>query len=270
MTDNTGLKEVLLDAIRQAGALVHEQFYASFKVDFKERPNNLVTEVDQASERLITGIIRARFPDHGIVGEEYGNSASEASYQWYIDPIDGTVNFAHHVPLCCVSIAVAFEGRVILGAVYNPMMNELFFAEEGRGAYFNDRRIAVSEKADLHKAFLVTGFPYVFPEDINPLDIFGHFLKMELPIRRLGSAALDLCWVADGRFDAFWENNLQPYDIAAGILILKEAGGRVTNYNNTTISVEGRQVLATNGHIHDAMLREIQTVIKTDDRAKSN
>lgn len=262
MTDRSSLKTVLLDAIRQAGALVHEKFNASFKVEFKERPNNLVTEVDQASERLITGIIRSSFPDHGIVGEEYGNSEADSLYQWFIDPIDGTVNFAHHVPLCCVSIAVAYEGNVILGAVYNPMMNELFFAEEGRGAYFNDIRIAVSEKADLNKAFLVTGFPYVFPDDINPLDIFGHFLKMELPIRRLGSAALDLCWVAAGRFDAFWENNLQPYDIAAGVLIVKEAGGRVTDYEDRTISVEGRQVLASNNHIHKAMLKEIQTVIQ--------
>ncbi len=260
MQDIDILRDVLLQAVRQAGALVLEKFNASFEIAFKDSINNLVTEVDQASERLITEIIRSSFPDHGIVGEEYGNSEAASPYQWYIDPIDGTVNFAHHVPLCCVSIALAYEGTVLLGAVYNPMMNELFFAEKGKGAYFNDKPISVSAKADLHKAFLVTGFPYVFQEDA--LNIFGHFLKMELPIRRLGSAALDLCWVAAGRFDAFWENSLQPYDIAAGTLIVKEAGGKVTDYTDREINVDGRQVLASNGHIHEAMIREIQKAIQ--------
>lgn len=260
MQDIDILKDVLLQAVRQSGALVLEKFNASFEIAFKDSINNLVTEVDQASERLITEIIRSSFPDHGIVGEEYGNSEAASPYQWYIDPIDGTVNFAHHVPLCCVSIALAYEGTVLLGAVYNPMMNELFFAEKGKGAYFNDKPIAVSEKSDLHKAFLVTGFPYVCQE--NALNIFGHFLKMELPVRRLGSAALDLCWVAAGRFDAFWENSLQPYDIAAGTLIVKEAGGKVTDYEDREISVDGRQVLASNGHIHEAMIREIQKAIQ--------
>lgn len=260
---NTQLKNVLFNALKEAGALVLKYFNTSFEITSKDTTNNLVTEADQASERLITDIVRTHFPDHGIVGEEYGISHSTADYQWYIDPIDGTVNFAHKVPLCCVSIGVAYKGEMILGAVYNPMMNELFFAEKGQGAFLNDKKIEVSTKNDLAKAFLVTGFPYVFPEDINPLDIFGHFLKKELPIRRLGSAALDLCWVAAGRFDAFWENNLQSYDIAAGALIVKEAGGRVTNYSGMEISVDGSAILASNGHLHDRMLSEIQYVIQS-------
>lgn len=261
MSNFPEIKEVLLHAIKEAGALVAKGFEADFKVDFKGDINNLVTEVDQASERLILSIVQAHFPDHGIIGEEYGNQQENARYKWVIDPIDGTVNFAHRIPLCCISIAVMENDELILGAVYSPMMNELFFAEKGQGAYLNNRRIQVSENGQLEKAFLVTGFPYVFPDDFNPVDIFEHFLRLGLPIRRLGSAALDLCWVAAGRFDAFWENNLQPYDIAAGILIVEEAGGITTNYNNEKITIQGKQVLASNQKMHTTLLDEIQQAL---------
>ncbi len=252
------VKQVLEEAARAAGALIQERFYKTNSIDNKTSLNDLVTEVDQASERLILSIIQQRFPEHGVVGEEYGTAQAASDYQWYIDPIDGTVNFAHKVPLCCVSIAVAYKGTTMLAVVYNPMMQEYFFAELGKGAFLNGQAIKVSPKADFNKAFLVTGFPYTLPEKPDVIAIFTHFLKRDLPIRRLGSAALDLCWVADGRFDAFWEQNLKPYDIAAGVLILKEAGGTVTNFNNEVISVNGQQVLATNSVMHDVMLTEIQ------------
>jgi myo-inositol-1(or 4)-monophosphatase len=260
MIDNNKLKDVLLDAVHTAGAYVKDRFYQKNKIDFKGTINNLVTEVDQASERIILDIIRKHYPEHGIYGEEYGVQNTQASFQWYIDPIDGTVNFANRVPLCCVSIAIANEGELLMGAVYNPMMNELFFAEKGKGATLNNQPIKVNQQADLSKAFLVTGFPYVSPEGVDPVDIFAHFLEKELPIRRLGSAALDLCWVADGRFDAFWEYKLQPYDIAAGVLILEEAGGKVTNFEGKRIITDGTTVLASNNVLHDAMLHEIKTI----------
>lgn len=257
------IKPVLLDAIQQAGALVQKRFYEAFEIESKDEiANNLVTAVDKESELLILSIVKKAFPDHGIVGEEYGTQNDGSFFQWYIDPIDGTVNFAHGVPLCCVSIAVAFHGEVIIGAVYHPMMQELYFAAKGEGAFLNDKRLKVSAKSDLQKAFLVTGFPYFLQDAYHPLPIFAHFLNMGLPLRRLGSAALDLCWVAAGRFDAFWEQQLKSYDMAAGALVVKEAGGRVTNFEQENIETNGLQLLASNGHLHQQLLDEIQIALK--------
>lgn len=247
------LKSTLLDAVKSAGALILDRFHTAFSVSHKEGVNNLVTEVDQASEQLIRYLIRSRYPDHGWVGEEYGASIPEATYKWIIDPIDGTVNYAHGVPLCCVSIGLMQDEEIILGAVYNPMLKELFFAEKGKGAYLNDQRIYVSEKKTFENAFLVTGFPYQFPEGNDPLKIFNKIVGSGLPVRRLGSAALDLCWVACGRFDGFWEYNLQSWDVAAGYLIVAEAGGKITDFAGRPASVWGRETLATNGHIHEAL-----------------
>lgn len=256
------IKPVLLEAIKAAGQLVQERFYQTFEVESKDDVvNNLVTEVDKASERLIVDIVRQHFPQHGIVGEEYGLENSLADIQWHIDPIDGTVNFAHGVPLCCVSIGVALNNEVFIGAVYNPMMNELYYAAKGCGAYLNDKKIHVSKKEKLNTAFLVTGFPYVLERATHPLPIFAHFLNLGLPIRRLGSAALDLCWVAAGRFDAFWEQQLKSYDIAAGTIIVKEAGGVVTNFNNEEIHTNGKQLLASNGGVHHQLLNEIELAL---------
>lgn len=251
------MKNTLLTAIKEAGVLIQKHFNGPFSISHKEGVNNLVTEVDQASERLIIDIIKKAYPDHGIIGEEYGERDVQARYKWIIDPIDGTVNYAHGIPLCCISIGVMDGNNLILGAVYNPMMNELFFAEKGKGAFLNNLPIKVSQKQDFDKAFLVTGFPYHFPEGKNPFSIFERLVTEGLPVRRLGSAALDLCWVACGRFDGFWEYNLNPWDIAAGYLIVEEAGGMVTDFKNNPYSVWDKETLATNGKIHEALRQAI-------------
>ncbi len=260
---NSELKSVLMQAVQSAGDFILSKFKTTFKVDHKDGINNLVTEVDTASELLIINIIKKHFPDHGFIGEEYGDANMEATYKWVIDPIDGTVNFAHGVPLCCVSIGVLYQDELILGAVYNPMMQELFFAEKGKGAFLNDQAIVVSKHAVLEKAFLVTGFPYNFPEDVDPVKVFAYFAQRKYPLRRLGSAALDLCWVAAGRFDAFWEYNLQPWDIAAGMLIAQEAGAICTTFDGSPLEIYSKQLLVSNSHLHQALLNEINVAIQS-------
>lgn len=255
----TALKEVLYEATREAGKIISDYFQGSFTVDNKEGINNLVTEVDKHSEKRIIEIIRKHYPTHSIISEEVGEMIQDSPYQWIIDPIDGTVNFAHGIPLCCVSIGLKHNDDLILGAVYNPMMNELFFAEKGKGAFLNDKPISVSTKSDFRKACLVTGFPYKWPDSQeHPIRVFERFILEGLPVRRLGSAAIDLCWVACGRFDGFWEYNLSSWDVAAGYLIVQEAGGRITNFEGDPYSVFDKETLATNGHIHEEMLRLIR------------
>ena len=251
------MKTTLLKAINAAGALVKEKFHQNFEIRHKDGINNLVTEVDEAAEKLIIQIIKEEFPVHGFVGEEYGTTDANAEWRWIIDPIDGTVNFAHGVPLCCISIALMKGETLQLGAVFNPMMNELFFAEKGKGAFLNNQKISVSSIKNFDTAFLVTGFPYHVPSDSNILNVFSRMVEKGLPVRRLGSAALDLCWVACGRFDGFWENNLNAWDIAAGYLIVQEAGGKVSNFSGDTFSIWDKQTLATNGKIHEALRNAI-------------
>jgi len=253
------LKEVLLDATMEAGKIILQYFNGVFKIDHKEGINNLVTEVDKLAEGKIIEIIRASFPAHSIISEEAGELLKPSDYQWIIDPIDGTVNFAHAIPLCCVSIGLLHNGELLLGAVYNPMMNELFFAEKGKGATLNGEPIKVSKRSDFRTAFLVTGFPYNWPVGSeHPIKVFERFILESLPVRRLGSAAIDLCWVACGRFDGFWEYNLQPWDVAAGYLIVHEAGGRITDFEGRGYDVFTKETLATNGLIHKAMLDVIK------------
>ncbi len=187
--------------------------------------------------------------------EESGDIVQDSEYKWIIDPIDGTVNFAHGIPLCCVSVAVEKAGEIILGAVLNPNLKEFFFAEKGKGAALNDVRIRVSDQTEVIKACLVTGFPYTYINMPNgPLEIFERFIRKGVPVRRLGSAAIDLCWVAAGRFDGFYEHKLEAWDSAAGYLIVEEAGGKVTDLNGDKFSVYQHRLLATNGKIHDEML----------------
>jgi myo-inositol-1(or 4)-monophosphatase len=256
-------KEVLLDAAQSAGKIISEYFQGSFSVTNKDGINNLVTEVDTKSEAAILEIIKKEFPDHYIVSEEVGELSSASDFKWVIDPIDGTVNFAHGIPICCVSIALLHHNKPIIGAVYNPMMNEFFFAEKGEGAFLNNKRIKVSEKKDFNKACLVTGFPYAWPNNAeHPIKVFERFVLKGLPVRRLGSAAIDLCWVARGRFDGFWEYNLSSWDVAAGYLIVDEAGGTVTDFEGNPYNVFDRQTLATNGKMHHEMLCIINNKIR--------
>jgi myo-inositol-1(or 4)-monophosphatase len=252
------LKTTLIKAVQDAGDLVADRFRTVFSVYHKSGANNLVTEIDQASEQLIRKIINEAFPDHGIIGEEYEAQQTRTQYRWIVDPIDGTTNFARGIPLCCVSIGLMKDEELLMGAVYNPMLHELFFAEKGQGAFLNDQQIRVSKNSDLNAACLVTGFPYHFPEGKNITGIFSKLVARGIPVRRLGSAAMDLCWVACGRFDGFWEFNLQPWDIAAGYLILQEAGGRITDFNGSPYTVWDKETLATNGTgLHEALRQEI-------------
>lgn len=255
------LKSTLLKATQAGAKVLQEYFNGTFTISHKDTINNLVTEADKKAEEAIITTIREDYPDHYILSEEIGEIKKDSSVKWIIDPIDGTVNFAHGIPICCVSIGVEQDGEMILGAVYNPLMNELFFAQKGFGATLNDKLISVSRKTDISNACLVTGFPYNWEEAANnPLNVFERFIRQGLPVRRLGSAAIDLCWVACGRFDGFWEHHLNPWDSAAGYLIVEEAGGKVTDFSGNAYSPYQKKILATNGHIHADLLKEINSI----------
>lgn len=249
------LKETLLKAARAGGQVILDYFNGSFEISSKSSANDLVTAADKAAETAIIAVIRDTFPDHYILSEEAGTLDTASNTRWIIDPIDGTVNFANGIPICAVSIGVEVNGVMQLGVVYNPVMNEFFFAEKGKGATLNDKPIKVSAKDDLERSFLVTGFPYHWEDMPNdPMVVFGRFIKKGVPVRRLGSAAIDLCWVAAGRFDGFYEHNLNAWDSAAGYLIVEEAGGTVTDFNGQPYSPYQPRILATNGKIHQALL----------------
>jgi myo-inositol-1(or 4)-monophosphatase len=253
------LKETLFNAT-EAGARVLEHYFTSknLKISNKEGINDLVTEADHASEKAIMDTIRQQFPDHFILSEEAGEMPTGSEFKWIIDPIDGTVNYAHGIPICCVSIGVEHNGAMVMGTVFNPFLKEFFFAEKGAGATLNGERISVSKETDVNKACLVTGFPYTYLDMPNgPLEVFSRFIRKGIPVRRLGSAAMDLCWVAAGRFDGFYEHKLQAWDSAAGFLIVEEAGGKVTDFKGIHYSPYQPHILATNGKIHAGMLLEI-------------
>ncbi|RFS24003.1 inositol monophosphatase [Chitinophaga silvatica] len=248
------LKATLLKATEASGKILQEYFNGPFEVTSKSSVNDLVTEVDKKSEAAIISVIKETYPDHFILSEEVGEIKTSSTIKWIIDPIDGTVNFANGIPICCISIGVEKDGEIILGAVYNPFMNELFVAEKGQGATLNNKPIHVSSKTDIAKSCLVTGFPYQWEETPNnPLIAFESIVKRGIPVRRLGSAAIDLCWVACGRFDGFYEHHLQPWDSAAGSLIVTESGGKITDFSGNPYSPYTKQVLATNGLIHQAL-----------------
>jgi myo-inositol-1(or 4)-monophosphatase len=250
------LLNTAIDAAKEAGKYLKYNIGKVKNVETKQgEMKNLVSEIDRSSEQLIIGMIKRHFPSHAILAEESGGSDQAAGYKWIIDPLDGTTNFLHGVPIYCVTIAVERKGEVIAGVVYDPNLEELFTAEKGSGAYRNGKRLKVSETADLSKSLLVTGFPYDIATNPNhAIDHFVHFLVEGRGIRRLGSAALDLSYIAAGRFDGFWEVNLNPWDMAAGVLFVQEAGGKVTDFEGHASSIYKRQVLASNGLIHDAML----------------
>jgi len=252
------LKSTLIAAAKAGAAEILRFFNNDFKISNKEGVNNLVTEADHASEKAILEVIGSNFPDHQVLAEETGEIKQDSAFKWIIDPIDGTVNFAHGIPLNCVSIGIEKQGEIVMAAVYNPHLDEFYFAEKGKGATLNDNPIHVSEETQTIKACLVTGFPYTYINTPNgPLEIFERFIRKGVPVRRLGSAAIDLCWVAAGRFDGFYEHKLEPWDSAAGYLIVEEAGGKVTDLEGNKFSIYQHKVLATNGKIHDEMVAVI-------------
>ena len=248
------LKTTLLHAVQAGAAQLMHYYNGSFEISNKEGINNLVTEADHAAEKAIIETIGHSFPDHFILSEETGEIVTNSEYKWIIDPIDGTVNFASGIPLCCVSIGLEKNGEMIMGAVYAPVLSELYFAQKGSGAWLNEKRIHVSQKSALIKSCLVTGFPYSYLDSENgPLQVFEKLIRKGIPVRRLGSAAIDLCWVAAGRFEGFYEHKLQAWDSAAGSLIVQEAGGTVTDFEGNAFSVYQPHVLATNGKIHEQL-----------------
>jgi myo-inositol-1(or 4)-monophosphatase len=249
------LQQTLIEAARAGASEILRFFNSQFKISNKEGVNNLVTEADHAAEKAVIDTIHRQFPNHCILSEETGEIKQDSDIKWIIDPIDGTVNFAHGIPLNCVCIAIEKKEEVIMAAVYNPHLNEFYFAEKGKGATLNDKPIRVSDQSNVINSCLVTGFPYTYINMSNgPLEIFERFIRKGIPVRRLGSAAIDLCWVAAGRFDGFYEHKLEPWDSAAGYLIVEEAGGRVTDLAGNAFSIYQHKVLATNGHIHEEML----------------
>lgn len=249
------LKQILYQATEAAAAIIKEYSTKSFSISNKEGINNLVTEVDHKSEEVIFDIIKKNFPDHNILSEESGEFIQDSNYKWIIDPIDGTVNYANHIPICCVSIAIEIKGEMQMGAVYNPFINEFFFAEKGKGATLNDNEIHVSTTTSVKHSCLATGFPYTYLDMENgPLEVFSKFIRKGVPMRRLGSAALDLCWVAAGRFDGFYEHKLNAWDSAAAYLIVEEAGGKVTDMKGNFYNPYQPGIIATNGIIHQQLL----------------
>ncbi|HSU27014.1 MAG TPA: inositol monophosphatase family protein [Chitinophagaceae bacterium] len=249
------LKATLLNAVRAGADEILRFFNNEFIIRHKEGVNNLVTEADHASEKAILSVIKSQYPEHQILAEETGAIVMASAYKWIIDPIDGTVNFAHGIPLNCVSIGIEKDGEIVMAAVYNPHLHELFFAEKGKGSTLNDQPIHVSSQDQVVNSCLVTGFPYTYLDSTNsPLDVFQRFIRKGVPVRRLGSAAIDLCWVACGRFDGFYEHKLEAWDSAAGYLIVEEAGGKLTDFSGNKFSPYQPHVLATNGKIHDEML----------------
>lgn len=243
---------------RQAGAILRAGYDTEHQVGYKG-VIDLVTEVDHESEAFLLGEVRRDFPDHHIFSEESGIIQGNAGNVWYIDPIDGTVNYAHHVPIFCVSIGYAAGGVLTLGAVYDPMRDEMFLAERGNGARLNGRPLSASSATELQRSLLVTGFPYnAWDTEQDNFANFVKFGKLTQGVRRLGSAALDLCYVAAGRFDGFWEMALNPWDVAAGGLICEEAGARVTSVQGDADYISPPQsVIAAAPGIHARMLQEL-------------
>lgn len=242
-------------AAREAGKFLKENLGKVKSIEYKAK-NSLVTEVDKLSEALISQTIKSRFPSHDILAEEGGRTEKRSGYLWIIDPLDGTTNYAHTYPIFSVSIALEVEGVVGLGVVYDPMRDELFSAELGKGAYLNGLRIKVSATETVAESLLDTGFTHEneWMVDEN-LRHFANFIPRAQGVRRDGSAALDFCYVACGRYDGFWELGLNPWDVAAGYLILEEADGRVTDFSGGKFDIYGKETLGTNGVIHDEMIR---------------
>lgn len=251
----------LIQISKEAGELIRNNFGKAHAIEFKTNELNLVTESDKASEKLITDFVKKKYPTHGILAEEGSEANRTAEYLWVIDPLDGTTNFAHGLPIFSVSIGVQKNGETIAGVVYDVMRDVVYSAEEGGGSFENGRKISVSKNENLGHSVLVTGFPYNIKENPDKAnERFIAFLKKSRAIRRLGSAAIDFCYVASGVFDGFWEVSLHPWDICAGKLIVEEAGGLVTNFDNNPINIYSKQILATNKSVHQKMIEVLNSV----------
>ncbi len=246
--------EVALSAARRAGEVLSAGFGAEHAITYKGEVD-LVTEIDEEAERRIREELLGTFPTYGMLAEEGGELAGEEDARWIVDPLDGTTNYAHGLPIFCVSVALERAGEVVLGVVHDPMHEESFVAAQGGGSTLNGQPIRVSDTDNLIRALIATGFPYDRAEMPEALELFGRLAATTRGMRRLGSAALDLCYVASGRLDGYYERGIWPWDLAAGSVIVEEAGGKLTNYRGDVLDLDGREIVASNGRLHSAMTR---------------
>jgi myo-inositol-1(or 4)-monophosphatase len=250
--DVTRELETALSAAKEAGEVLRKGFGWQHSIRYKGEVD-LVTEVDEQAEQVIREILLGAFPAYGMLAEEGGALVGKEDARWIVDPLDGTTNYAHGLPIFCVSVALERSGEVVLGVVHDPMGEETFVAERGRGATLNCEPIKVSVTDELIRALIATGFPYDRAEMPEALELFGRFAAITQGMRRLGSAALDLCYVASGRIDGYYERGIWPWDLAAGSVILEEAGGKLTNYRGGVLDLDGREIVASNGALHAAI-----------------
>ncbi len=260
MSDLEDIRSLAVRLAREAGAIQRERYESEFRIQTKSASIDLVTEVDHACEALVIQGIQSQRPHDAILAEEGGGEDTPgAEWRWVVDPLDGTMNFAHGYPRFCVSIGVQQAGRPTVGVVYDPLLDECFVATRGEGAMLNERPIQVSQEGELSQALLATGFAYdVHRSGDDNVDHFAYFVKRARGLRRDGSAALDLCYVAAGRLDGYWELKLHPWDVAAGYLIVEEAGGRISDFKGAPSQGDGRQTVASNGRLHDAMIEGLR------------
>lgn len=242
-----------VEIAREAGVLLNGRFERPHEVSYK-RPMDIVTEADRRSEALIIERLRKSYPSHSIVAEEGGGSRGDSDYCWYVDPLDGTTNFAHGFPVFCVSLGLTLGREVIAGVIYDPTRDELYTAERGGGAFRNGVRLRVSKTANLSEGLLATGFPPQSTDHELNIQCYFRFTRISHGVRRAGSAALDLCMVASGRFEGFWELKLNPWDMAAGVLMVTEAGGRITDLSGGPFDMLAGEIFASNGRVHEAMI----------------
>ena len=246
------------EAALKAGRMLRENIGKSSEISYKGTVD-LVTNFDTQAQRMIFDHLSSCFPDHDYLAEEGLSQNKGAEFRWIIDPLDGTTNYAHHFPVFTVSIALERKGEVVLGLIYDPMREEMFSAVKGKGSFLNGEGIRVSAVDDLNKSLLATGFPYdIRASKVNNITHFNNFLTRVQGIRRCGSAAMDLCYVASGRFDGFWELKLSPWDMAAGALIVQEAGGLISDFQNGEFTIYGAEILASNGLIHQQIVEVLQ------------
>jgi myo-inositol-1(or 4)-monophosphatase len=257
--------KVASDAAREAGQMLKDNLNVKREIRYKGDVD-LVTNFDKQSQKMIFDRLYVKFPEHDFIAEEGLEKQKGGDFRWIFDPLDGTTNYAHRFPVFTVSIALEWKGKIIVGAVYDPMRDEMFTGIKGEGAYLNGKRIEVSDTHDLDKSLVATGFPYDLRESSNNnIDHFNHFLVRVQAVRRCGSAAMDLCYVACGRFDGFWELKLKPWDVAAAALIVGEAGGRISDFQNEEFNIYKQETLGSNGLIHQQMVDVLMLGIKPEE-----
>ncbi|MEE9432582.1 MAG: inositol monophosphatase family protein [Melioribacteraceae bacterium] len=248
----------VINIANEAGEVIRNGFRQNIQIELKTGENNLVTNIDKAAEKIILNFIKTEYPTHSIIAEESGTDMKDSEYTWVVDPLDGTTNFAHGIPIFGVSIGLQKNNQTILGVVLDVMRNKMYSAEKGSCAFENGKKISVTQNSELSKSVLVTGFSYDMINIDEAIKLFGVFLKNTRGVRRLGSAAVDMCYVASGVFDGFWKKYLSPWDVCAGMLLVEEAGGKVSNFKGKPTDIFSEEVLTTNGLVHNSMVEYLR------------